>query len=78
MISVRSYVALGDSFTAGTGCEPGQCWADLVGWANRDRGGPWSPNVDCRRSAAESRHGYCYCGKIRKPEPAATGGGSDG
>jgi lysophospholipase L1-like esterase len=27
---IRSYVALGDSFTAGTGCEPGESWADRL------------------------------------------------
>jgi lysophospholipase L1-like esterase len=27
---VRSYAALGDSFTAGTGCEPGERWADQL------------------------------------------------
>jgi phosphatidylinositol alpha 1,6-mannosyltransferase len=27
---IGSYVALGDSFTAGTGCEPGEAWADRV------------------------------------------------
>jgi lysophospholipase L1-like esterase len=27
---VRSYAALGDSFTAGTGCEPGERWADRL------------------------------------------------
>jgi lysophospholipase L1-like esterase len=27
---VRSYVALGDSFTAGTGCKPGEPWADRL------------------------------------------------
>jgi len=26
----RIYVALGDSFSAGTGCGPGEAWADLV------------------------------------------------
>ena len=26
----RAYVALGDSFTAGTGCLPGESWADLL------------------------------------------------
>lgn len=26
----RTYVALGDSFSAGTGCEPGEAWADLL------------------------------------------------
>ena len=29
----RVYVALGDSFSAGTGCEPGEAWADLVAGA---------------------------------------------
>ena len=28
--TVRSFVALGDSFTAGTGCLPGECWADRL------------------------------------------------
>jgi lysophospholipase L1-like esterase len=27
---VRAYAALGDSFTAGTGCEPGERWADRL------------------------------------------------
>ncbi|MGH2953301.1 MAG: SGNH/GDSL hydrolase family protein [Solirubrobacterales bacterium] len=27
---MRSYAALGDSFTAGTGCAPGRCWADRL------------------------------------------------
>jgi phosphatidylinositol alpha 1,6-mannosyltransferase len=27
---VHSYVALGDSFTAGTGCGPGEAWADRI------------------------------------------------
>jgi lysophospholipase L1-like esterase len=27
---IRSYAALGDSFTAGTGCEPGESWADRL------------------------------------------------
>lgn len=30
MSGLSSYVALGDSFTAGTGCEPGECWADRL------------------------------------------------
>jgi phosphatidylinositol alpha 1,6-mannosyltransferase len=30
---VRAFVALGDSFTAGTGCEPGECWADRLATA---------------------------------------------
>jgi lysophospholipase L1-like esterase len=28
--TIRSYAALGDSFTAGTGCEPGESWADRL------------------------------------------------
>ena len=27
---IRGYAALGDSFTAGTGCERGECWADRL------------------------------------------------
>jgi lysophospholipase L1-like esterase len=27
---IRSYAALGDSFTAGTGCAPGEGWADIL------------------------------------------------
>ncbi len=28
--AIGSYAALGDSFTAGTGCRPGECWADRL------------------------------------------------
>ncbi len=50
---------------------PGQCWADLCGWAMRDRRdrrdypiGPWSPiGQSCRNDLA--RVGSCYCGKLR-------------
>ncbi|HEY8001620.1 MAG: SGNH/GDSL hydrolase family protein [Vicinamibacteria bacterium] len=28
--AITSYAALGDSFTAGTGCEPGECFADRL------------------------------------------------
>ncbi len=28
--AIGSYAALGDSFTAGTGCGPGECWADRL------------------------------------------------
>lgn len=34
---VRSFAALGDSFTAGTGCEPGECWADRLAASLRRR-----------------------------------------
>jgi phosphatidylinositol alpha 1,6-mannosyltransferase len=27
---MKTYVAIGDSFTAGTGCAPGESWADLL------------------------------------------------
>jgi lysophospholipase L1-like esterase len=30
VIAVTSYVAMGDSFTAGTGCPPGRSWADQL------------------------------------------------
>jgi lysophospholipase L1-like esterase len=35
--AVCCYVALGDSFTAGTGCPPGLCWADKLAGALRAR-----------------------------------------
>jgi lysophospholipase L1-like esterase len=34
--AIRSYVALGDSFTAGTGCDPGLGWADRLARALPD------------------------------------------
>jgi lysophospholipase L1-like esterase len=37
-----TYVALGDSFSAGTGCEPGEAWTDLVAAA-----------IGCEDSAAQ-------------------------
>ena len=33
---MKSYVALGDSFTAGTGCAPGEGWADRLASALAD------------------------------------------
>jgi lysophospholipase L1-like esterase len=36
---MRAYVALGDSFTAGTGCEPGEGWADRLAAALADHNG---------------------------------------
>jgi hypothetical protein len=48
---------------------PGQCWADLVWWAQRDRRSkgprwPWSPQAPgCAKSVKEV--GVCYCGKLR-------------
>ena len=45
---------------------PGQCWADLVGWAlggKFEAWHPWRPvNYMCRMDAAET--GSCYCGKV--------------
>jgi hypothetical protein len=51
---------------------PGQCWADLVMWAMRDRRDkgwgfhasmPWQPvGEGCRRDA--ERNGRCYCGTL--------------
>ena len=38
---VRAFAALGDSFTAGTGCAPGRAWADLL--AERLR--LWTPEL---------------------------------
>jgi hypothetical protein len=48
---------------------PGQCWADLWMWAERDtpRTTPWSPlSPGC--IADVSAVGSCYCGKIRDDE----------
>jgi lysophospholipase L1-like esterase len=36
---MRAYVALGDSFTAGTGCAPGEGWADRLAGALADHHG---------------------------------------
>jgi hypothetical protein len=52
---------------------PGQCWTNLVMWANRstDQRIPWQP-IDwaCRADAA--RNGACWCGKF------SGGSGADG
>jgi len=45
---------------------PGQCWADLVGFA-LDGGSPWQPQgYSCRKDLNDV--GACYCGKLRAPE----------
>jgi phosphatidylinositol alpha 1,6-mannosyltransferase len=36
---MKTYVALGDSFTAGTGCAPGESWADILAEAIAGGGG---------------------------------------
>ena len=59
---------------------PGQCWANLVGWAQRthedDPDTPWNdlvrrlpsrPMDDVCRSDRD-RNGTCYCGKLRTAE----------
>jgi len=62
---------------------PGQCWADLATWAGQygpePIRNPWSPIDRGGRLCREDliRCGACYCGKLRAPEPAVTGGGSD-
>jgi hypothetical protein len=59
---------------------PGQCWADLVTWAqdgNREaveradswRGAlPWAPNQGCGSGPDFERNCVCYCGKVRSAE----------
>ena len=47
--SIRSYAALGDSFTAGTGCAPGECWADRLALTL----GAGSPEFEYRNFAFE-------------------------
>ena len=46
---MRSFAALGDSFTAGTGSEPGVCWADRLATSLRKR----SPDLLYRNLAWE-------------------------
>lgn len=46
---VRAFAALGDSFTAGTGTPPGECWADLLAESLRRR----APDLVYRNLAAE-------------------------
>lgn len=46
---IRSYAALGDSFTAGTGCAPGECWADRLA----DRLAAATPGFEYRNFAVE-------------------------
>jgi hypothetical protein len=62
---------------------PGQCWASLVGWAQRshedDPDTPWedfkrrfplrSMDDGCRED--KDRCGTCYCGKLRTAEADA-------
>jgi lysophospholipase L1-like esterase len=43
------YVALGDSFTAGTGCAPGEAWPERLAAALRER----SPSLELRNLAVE-------------------------
>jgi lysophospholipase L1-like esterase len=43
------YVALGDSFTAGTGCAPGEAWPERLAAALRDR----SPSLELQNLAVE-------------------------
>lgn len=47
--AASSYVALGDSFTAGTGCPPGERWADRLATALRRR----NPSLVYRNLAQE-------------------------
>jgi hypothetical protein len=45
---------------------PGQCWADLADWAQRNRRGiPWQPVT--RTCIGDVNNAACYCGKLRNP-----------
>jgi lysophospholipase L1-like esterase len=46
---IRSYAALGDSFTAGTGCAPGEAWADRLAARLAER----APEFVCTNLAVE-------------------------
>ena len=51
---MNSYVALGDSFTAGTGCPPGLCWADRLAAALADGDGDFAYENLARHGATSA------------------------
>jgi len=58
--SVSSYAALGDSFTAGTGCAPGEAWPDRLAAALRAR----NPGLEYRNLAQEGATSDAVLGQV--------------
>ncbi|MGH2962106.1 MAG: SGNH/GDSL hydrolase family protein [Solirubrobacterales bacterium] len=58
--SVSSYAALGDSFTAGTGCAPGEAWPDRLASALRAR----NPSFEYRNLASEGATSDAVLGQV--------------
>jgi phosphatidylinositol alpha 1,6-mannosyltransferase len=57
---VSSFVALGDSFTAGKGCAPGESWADRVAASLRDH----EPRLTYRNLAADGATSDAVLGQV--------------
>jgi len=72
--AIRSYVALGDSFTAGTGCDPGLGWADRLaralpdGAVYRNLAKHGATSADVRTSRFESS-GFWWMRPMNDPIP---------
>ena len=64
---MNSYVALGDSFTAGTGCAPGEGWADRLAAALAD--GPDFAYENLARHGATSADVRGQVGRALQLEP---------
>lgn len=62
---VSTYVALGDSFTAGNGCDPSERWADLVAESLREQ----SPDLEYRNLARDGADSHDVLAQI--PEAVA-------
>ena len=67
---IGCYVALGDSFTAGTGCAPGESWADRLAAALREV----HPRLAYRNLAVEGATSVCGANDVLRsvrPDPDA-------
>ena len=60
---IRSYAALGDSFTAGTGCNPGESWADRLAARLADG----NPDFAYRNLAFEGATSADVLGQLGRP-----------